>query len=58
MSAPPQAYGLWGLVLINSVIFIMFAFTFFKLPIPVIAIGCSDALRSGVPGDRDRCGAG
>lgn len=30
MSAPSQAYGLWGLVLINSVIFIMFAFTFFK----------------------------
>lgn len=28
------------------------------VPIPVIAIGCSDALRSGVPGDRDRCGAG
>jgi protein-S-isoprenylcysteine O-methyltransferase Ste14 len=27
-SAP--AYGLWGLVLINSAIFIMFAFTFFK----------------------------
>ena len=31
-SAP--AYGLWGLVLINSVIFIFFAFTFFKPQTP------------------------
>jgi len=30
MSEQAPAYGLWGLVLINSVIFIMFAFTFFK----------------------------
>ncbi len=30
MSEEAPAYGLWGLVLINSVIFIMFAFTFFK----------------------------
>jgi len=30
MSHETPAYGLWGLVLINSVIFIMFAFTFFK----------------------------
>jgi methanethiol S-methyltransferase len=30
MNASAPAYGLWGLVLINSVIFIMFAFTFFK----------------------------
>ena len=30
MSHDTPAYGLWGLVLINSVIFIMFAFTFFK----------------------------
>ena len=30
MSHEPPAYGLWGLVLLNSVIFIMFAFTFFK----------------------------
>lgn len=29
-----------------------------EVPIPAIAIGCSDALRSSVPGDRDRCGAG
>ena len=25
-----QAYGLWGLVLINSLVFIIFAFSFFK----------------------------
>ena len=30
MSHETPAYGLWSLVLINSVIFIMFAFTFFK----------------------------
>ena len=30
MSHETPAYGLWGLVLINSAIFIMFAFTFFK----------------------------
>lgn len=30
MTAPSPAYELWGLVLISSVIFIMFAFTFFK----------------------------
>ena len=30
MTDSSPAYGLWGLVLINSVIFIMFAFTFFK----------------------------
>jgi protein-S-isoprenylcysteine O-methyltransferase Ste14 len=30
MSHDSPAYGLWGLVLINSAIFIMFAFTFFK----------------------------
>jgi len=30
MSHDTPAYGLWGLVLINSAIFIMFAFTFFK----------------------------
>ena len=30
MTHEAPAYGLWGLVLINSVIFIMFAFTFFK----------------------------
>src|SRR5262249_21658528 len=30
MNEAAPAYGLWGLVLINSVIFIMFAFTFFK----------------------------
>ena len=30
MSGHDSAYGLWGLVIINSAIFIMFAFTFFK----------------------------
>jgi protein-S-isoprenylcysteine O-methyltransferase Ste14 len=30
MSNATPAYGLWGLVLINSAIFIFFAFTFFK----------------------------
>jgi protein-S-isoprenylcysteine O-methyltransferase Ste14 len=30
MNDPAPAYGLWGLVLLNSVIFIFFAFTFFK----------------------------
>lgn len=30
MSEQMPSYGLWGLVLINSAIFIMFAFTFFK----------------------------
>lgn len=30
MSEQAPAFGLWGLVLINSVIFIFFAFTFFK----------------------------
>jgi len=30
MNEQAPAYGLWGLVLINSVIFILFAFTFFK----------------------------
>jgi protein-S-isoprenylcysteine O-methyltransferase Ste14 len=30
MTEQAPAYGLWGLVIINSVIFIFFAFTFFK----------------------------
>ena len=30
MEHPVPAYGLWGLVLINSAIFIIFAFSFFK----------------------------
>jgi methanethiol S-methyltransferase len=30
MNEQMQAYGLWGLVLLNSAIFIMFAFSFFK----------------------------
>jgi protein-S-isoprenylcysteine O-methyltransferase Ste14 len=30
MVAEPPAYGLWGLVVINSAIFILFAFSFFK----------------------------
>ena len=34
MTDNAPAYGLWGLVLINSVIFIFFAFTFFKPQTP------------------------
>jgi protein-S-isoprenylcysteine O-methyltransferase Ste14 len=34
MTHESPAYGLWGLVLINSAIFIMFAFTFFKPKTP------------------------
>ena len=34
MTDSTPAYGLWGLVLINSVIFIFFAFTFFKPQTP------------------------
>ena len=30
MNADMSAYGLWGLVLINSVVFILFAYSFFK----------------------------
>src|SRR5829696_1919084 len=30
MSEAAPAYGLWGLVVLNSVIFIFFAFSFFK----------------------------
>ena len=30
MNAEASAYGLWGLVLINSAVFIMFAYSFFK----------------------------
>ena len=30
MSETPPAYGLWTLVVINSAIFIIFAFSFFK----------------------------
>jgi hypothetical protein len=30
MSETPPAYGLWSLVIINSAIFIIFAFSFFK----------------------------
>jgi len=30
MSTEMPAYGLWGLVIVNSVIFILFAYTFFK----------------------------
>ena len=30
MTADAPAYGLWGLVLINSVVFILFAYSFFK----------------------------
>lgn len=30
MNEPTPAYGLWGLVLINSAVFIIFAFSFFK----------------------------
>ena len=34
MSEPSPAYGLWGLVFINSVIFIIFAYSFFKPTTP------------------------
>ena len=34
MTDSTPAYGLWGLVLVNSVIFIFFAFTFFKPQTP------------------------
>ena len=30
MTEQAPAYGLWGLVLINSAIFILFAYSFFK----------------------------
>jgi methanethiol S-methyltransferase len=30
MSADTPAYGLWGLVIVNSAVFIMFAYSFFK----------------------------
>jgi protein-S-isoprenylcysteine O-methyltransferase Ste14 len=30
MNAEAPAYGLWGLVLVNSVVFILFAYSFFK----------------------------
>ena len=30
MSDEPQAYGLWSLVIINSAVFILFAYSFFK----------------------------
>ena len=34
MTQDSEAYGLWGLVVINSAIFFMFAFTFFKPQTP------------------------
>ncbi|HEV8389672.1 MAG TPA: isoprenylcysteine carboxylmethyltransferase family protein [Dongiaceae bacterium] len=30
MTQQPSAYGLWGLVVLNSIVFILFAFSFFK----------------------------
>jgi hypothetical protein len=30
MVEQPPAYGLWGLVILNSAVFILFAFSFFK----------------------------
>jgi len=30
MNAPDNDYGLWGLVVLNSVIFVGFAYSFFK----------------------------
>jgi protein-S-isoprenylcysteine O-methyltransferase Ste14 len=30
MNPQPSAYGLWGLAILNSVVFILFAFSFFK----------------------------
>ena len=34
MSNEPQAYGLWSLVIINSFVFILFAYSFFKPQTP------------------------
>jgi hypothetical protein len=34
MNGESTAYGLWGLVLINSVVFILFAYSFFKPQTP------------------------
>jgi protein-S-isoprenylcysteine O-methyltransferase Ste14 len=34
MTSEPPAYGLWGLVLVNSVVFILFAYSFFKPKTP------------------------
>lgn len=34
MTEPNPAYGLWGLVLINSVVFVTFAYSFFKPATP------------------------
>ena len=34
MSEPSSAYGLWGLVFVNSAVFIMFAYSFFKPATP------------------------
>lgn len=34
MSSSPPAYGLWSLVILNSLVFIMFAFSFFKPQTP------------------------
>jgi protein-S-isoprenylcysteine O-methyltransferase Ste14 len=34
MTEPASGYGLWGLVLINSVVFILFAYSFFKPTTP------------------------
>ena len=30
MTTDTAAYGLWGLVLVNSVVFVLFAYSFFK----------------------------
>jgi hypothetical protein len=30
MNSDTPAYGLWGLVIVNSVVFILFAYSFFK----------------------------
>lgn len=30
MTSTTSAYGLWSLVIVNSIIFILFAYTFFK----------------------------
>lgn len=34
MNAETPAYGLWGLVLVNSVVFVLFAYSFFKPKAP------------------------
>jgi len=38
MNHAESAYGLWTLVIINSAVFIMFAFSFLDLPLRAIGV--------------------